>query len=153
MIKTIIFDFGDVFINLDKEATPKALLQLGITWNNEFKELDLAFEKGEISPNEFIETLHNKAPTTTKKELLKAWNAVLLDFPLYRLTFLIKLSKTYNLILLSNTDYLHFKHFEEKVGQEFASSFYTCFNQKYFSYELGMRKPERAIFEIGRAHV
>ena len=29
MLKNIIFDFGDIFINLDKEATVNALAQLG----------------------------------------------------------------------------------------------------------------------------
>ena len=30
MIKNIVFDFGDVFINLDKEATFKKLKELGV---------------------------------------------------------------------------------------------------------------------------
>ena len=31
MIKNIIFDFGDIFINLDKEATYKEMAKLGVT--------------------------------------------------------------------------------------------------------------------------
>ena len=31
MIKTIIFDFGDVFINLDKTAIDRELYKLGVT--------------------------------------------------------------------------------------------------------------------------
>ena len=31
MIKNIVFDFGDVFINLDKEATFDQLRALGVT--------------------------------------------------------------------------------------------------------------------------
>ena len=30
MIKNIVFDFGDVFINLDKEATFRRLKELGV---------------------------------------------------------------------------------------------------------------------------
>ena len=38
MIDTIIFDFGDVFINLDKEASLQALKKLGLTsWNRNLK--------------------------------------------------------------------------------------------------------------------
>ena len=31
MIKNIIFDFGDIFINLDKKATHKELEKLGVS--------------------------------------------------------------------------------------------------------------------------
>ena len=31
MIKNIIFDFGDIFINLDKQGTYKAMAALGVT--------------------------------------------------------------------------------------------------------------------------
>jgi putative hydrolase of the HAD superfamily len=31
MIKNIIFDFGDIFINLDKQATYNAMAKLGVT--------------------------------------------------------------------------------------------------------------------------
>ena len=38
MIKNIIFDFGDIFINLDKQATYKAMAALGVTKiSNELK--------------------------------------------------------------------------------------------------------------------
>ncbi|MDP5093445.1 MAG: HAD family phosphatase, partial [Polaribacter sp.] len=31
MIKNIIFDFGDIFINLDKEATYREMAKLGVS--------------------------------------------------------------------------------------------------------------------------
>ena len=38
MINAIIFDFGDVFINLDKQATQDQLQALGLkAWNEEFQ--------------------------------------------------------------------------------------------------------------------
>ncbi len=52
MINTIIFDFGDIFINLDKEAPIIAFTKLGLKeWTEDLDELNLSFEKGKISEN------------------------------------------------------------------------------------------------------
>ena len=149
MIDTIIFDFGDVFINLDKEATPLALKKLGLKeWNSNLDAMNLDFEKGKISEMEFILGFQNYIPNASIHQIREAWNAVLLDFPLYRLEFLQMLSHKYRLFLLSNTDSIHIEQFQHKAGISFYRDFYQCFEKVYFSYELGMRKPETAIFEF-----
>lgn len=149
MIDTIIFDFGDVFINLDKEATPLALKKLGLNeWNSNLDALNLDFEKGKISETEFILGFQNYIPNASIHEIREAWNAILLDFPLYRLEFLQMLSQKYTLYLLSNTDSIHIERFQHKAGISFYRDFYQCFEKVYFSFELGMRKPEAAIFEF-----
>jgi putative hydrolase of the HAD superfamily len=149
MIDTIIFDFGDVFINLDKEATPLALKKLGLKeWNSNLDAMNLDFEKGKISEMEFILGFQNYIPNASIHQIREAWNAILLDFPLYRLEFLQMLSQKYRLFLLSNTDSIHIEQFQHKAGISFYRDFYQCFEKVYFSYELGMRKPETAIFEF-----
>ena len=149
MIDTIIFDFGDIFINLDKEATPLALKKLGLKeWNSNLDTLNLDFEKGKISEMEFIMGLQNYIPNASIHQIREAWNAILLDFPLYRLEFLQMLSQKYRLFLLSNTDSIHIERFQHRAGISFYRDFYQCFEKVYFSYELGMRKPESAIFEF-----
>ena len=130
MINTIIFDFGDVFINLDKQATMDALKNLGLSeWNEELDQLNLKYETGSISGEDFLFGIQKHAPNATIEEISSAWNAILLDFPLYRL------------VLLSNTDAIHIETFEQKFGISFYSAFYQCFEKIYFSYEIGMRKP------------
>lgn len=149
MIDTIIFDFGDIFINLDKEATPAALKKLGLKeWNSNLDAMNLEFEKGKISEMEFILGFQNYIPNASILEIREAWNAILLDFPLYRLEFLQMLSQKYRLFLLSNTDSIHIERFQHKAGITFYRDFYKCFEKVYFSYELGMRKPDAAIFEF-----
>ena len=149
MIDTIIFDFGDIFINLDKEATPLALKKLGLKeWNSNLEALNLDFEKGKISETEFILGFQNYIPNSSIHQIREAWNAVLLDFPLYRLEFLQMLAQKHKLFLLSNTDSIHIERFQHKAGISFYRDFYQCFEKVYFSYELGMRKPEAAIFEF-----
>ena len=49
MIKNIIFDFGDIFINLDKAATLRELNHLGMKEPDpKLTELFLAYEKGSL---------------------------------------------------------------------------------------------------------
>ena len=147
MIDTIIFDFGDIFINLDKEATISGLKKLGMTeWNSEFDRLNLLFETGDISHEDFLKGFQEQLPNASIDEILEVWNAVLADFPLYRLEFLQMLSKKYRLFLLSNTDSIHINTFEQRVGTSFYSDFYQCFEKVYFSFEMGMRKPDSEIY-------
>jgi len=149
MINAIIFDFGDIFINLDKPATISGLQKLGMKeWNNEFEQLNLSFEVGAISPEDFIGGFQKQLPNASKEDILKAWNAVLADFPFYRLEFLQELSKKYRLFLLSNTDSIHINTFEEKSGVSFYKDFYDCFEKVYFSFDIGMRKPDPKIYQF-----
>jgi FMN phosphatase YigB (HAD superfamily) len=147
MINAIIFDFGDVFINLDKQATVDGLRNLGLTeWNDDLNQLNIQFETGQITRNNFIEGIQKHIPNASTGEILKAWNAILLDFPLYRLEFLQMLSKKYRLFLLSNTDAIHIETFEQNNGASFYGDFYKCFEKVYFSFEIEMRKPNPEIY-------
>ncbi|MBW4362240.1 HAD family hydrolase [Flavobacterium taihuense] len=142
MINAIIFDFGDVFINLDKQATMDGLKNLGIShWNEDLDQLNLQYELGSISEEDFLFGIQKHTNNASIEDILQAWNAILLDFPLYRLEFLQMLSKKYRLFLLSNTDAIHIDTFEQKTGTTFYSDFYQCFEKVYFSFEIGMRKP------------
>jgi FMN phosphatase YigB (HAD superfamily) len=147
MINAIIFDFGDVFIDLDKQATVESLKKLGMTqWNDDLNQLNIQFETGKITKDDFLQGIQRNIPNATTAEILEAWKAILLDFPLYRLEFLQMLSKKYRLFLLSNTDSIHIETFEQKSGTTFYSDFYQCFEQVYFSFEIEMRKPNPEIF-------
>lgn len=147
MINTIIFDFGDVFINLEKEKSVEEFKKLGLDSPNEvlLAQNDL-FEKGQITDVQFVESFHQFIPNASIEEIVKAWNSVIGDFPLYRLEFLQLLSDKYRLFLLTNTDTIHINRFEHKVGMSFYTDFYRCFEKVYYSYEMGMRKPQPEIF-------
>ncbi|MFD2530798.1 MULTISPECIES: HAD-IA family hydrolase [Polaribacter] len=151
MIKNIIFDFGDIFINLDKEGTYKAMAKLGVTEiSNEMVEIYHQYEKGFISSDEFIDFYKQKFPAIDSKDLVDAWNAVLLDFPERRLKFLKELSnsKKYNLFLLSNTNDLHISWIQENWGMDLYSEFKNCFSKFYLSHEINFRKPDLDIYQF-----
>lgn len=151
MIRNIIFDFGDVFINLDKSATFRELQKLGYSeLPDDLQNLFLQYETGTISSSEFLSKAGVFFPETKPGDLVSAWNAILLDLPLSRLEFLesVKSEGKYRLFLLSNTNELHIAHVEHTVGEDQFKRFKDCFEKVYFSYELLLRKPDPEIFRL-----
>ncbi|PRX54494.1 HAD family hydrolase [Flagellimonas meridianipacifica] len=151
MIKNIILDFGDIFINLDKAATAKAIEPYG------FKQLTPGldslfkdYEKGSVSSKEFLSTVSTHFPSATQTELINAWNAILLDFPIHRLEFVEQLASdnAYRLFLLSNTNDIHIEFVKQQMGMENYNRFKNAFEVFYLSYEMGMRKPDTEIFQF-----
>jgi glucose-1-phosphatase len=149
MINTIIFDFGNIFIDLNTVGFEKAFRNLGLTeWHADLDELNKRFEIGKATELEFIQGFQKYLPQASIDEIRKAWNTVLGDFPLERLEFLQSLKGKYRLFLLTNTDMIHIEHFEHKEGMSFTRDFYNCFEKVYYSYELGMRKPNVEVFKM-----
>lgn len=148
MIEAIIFDFGDVFINLNKQAIDTKFRKLGLTaWHDDLDALNKKYETGMISEIEFLEGFQKHLPNASVEEIKEAWNSILGDFPLYRLEFLQMIASKYKLFLLSNTDHTHIEKFELQEGETFARDFYSCFEKVYFSYEIGIRKPDENAFK------
>jgi FMN phosphatase YigB (HAD superfamily) len=150
MIKNIIFDFGDIFINLDKPATYREMDKLGVSEiSDEISAIYNQYEKGLMTSDDFINFYHDKFGIK-KEDLINAWNAILLDFPKERLDFLkeISASKKYRLFLLSNTNDLHIKWVQNSVGEVFFQEFKNSFEQFYLSHEINLRKPDSEIYEF-----
>lgn len=149
MIKNIVFDFGDVFINLDKEATFVALAKLGVDeMADEMLAIAKQYEVGAISTEVFV-SFFQKEFSIASDQLIDAWNAILLDFPKHRLQFLKDLatSNKYRLFLLSNTNELHISWIQNDWGMNLYNEFKSCFEQFYLSHEIALRKPNTDIYE------
>lgn len=151
MIKNIILDFGDVLINLDKGATARAMMDYGFeSISPELMELFHQYERGTVATPEFLDRVSLQFPKAPREFLVRAWNSILLDFPEHRLEFLEDLSrqKRYRLLLLSNTNELHMQHVRDRMGTDRFQRFKNAFDVFYLSHEMGMRKPDREIFEF-----
>ena len=151
MIKTLIFDFGDVFINLKKDATLIELQKLGITsFTEEMLQINIQYEIGKINTETFLASYLEIFPEHTNEQLSRAWNAIILDFPEYRLNFIEALSesKKFNLILLSNTNKLHIEKVIENMTLERYNRFKNCFDAFYLSQEIHLRKPNSDIYNF-----
>ena len=150
MINTIIFDFGNVFVNLDIEAAHKHALETFQieSLSEEMLGFNSFYEQGLISTDEFLEFYSENFPKLSKEALIDIWNFMLKDFPESRLDFLkaIQQSSKYKLILLSNTNALHIDYIKDHVS--FYEEFKNCFDAFYLSHEINLVKPNQDIFEF-----
>ncbi|XLS30887.1 HAD family hydrolase [Flavobacteriaceae bacterium M23B6Z8] len=149
-IKNIVFDFGDIFIDLDKPATLNRIQQLGLQeLTPEMVKMNETYEKGLVSTQDFVKYYHHLLPHTSREQLIEAWNAIILDFPEYRLKFIEDLSrrKQYRLFLLSNTNELHIAQVKKRMTEDRYKRFKSCFEQFYLSHEIYLRKPDAEIFQ------
>ncbi len=152
----IIFDLGGVLLNLDYDATERAFAALGITdFKQRFSQLSQDsffddFETGKISEKDFLAGMRQAADleSITDAQIVDAWNAMLLDFPLRRLQLLQQLRNQFDLFLLSNTNAVHEAAFNKLLMQ--TCGFNTIahfFDKVYFSHRVGLRKPGAEIFQ------
>ena len=151
-ITTIIFDLGGVILNLDQDRTLRAFKRLGIDMDeiNEMSTIFSDFETGKMNANDFRQVImtHLKSPAT-EIEVDAAWNAMLLDLPAERLTYLKFLRKNFKVHLLSNTNSIHIDAFNNYLLDEHPNlDWFAQFDKVYYSYEIGLRKPNKDIYEF-----
>jgi len=155
MIKNIIFDLGGVILDVDYNRAVEAFRDTGIEDFDSLysqKKQDLLFdrfEKGEISAGDFRNVIREMKSSLTDEQIDKAWNSLILETPPERMDFIRELSSQYNLYLLSNTNEIHIKAFTSYYDDKYGKgTFRSLFKKVYLSSELGMRKPDRIIFDL-----
>jgi putative hydrolase of the HAD superfamily len=154
-IRHIIFDLGGVLLNIDYQLTEAAFVQLGIenfpAMYSQLRQSTLFddFETGRIGAKEFVARLQQAAGTElAEQDIINAWNAMLLDFPLRRLQILQQLRTYYDMILLSNTNEIHEEAFNRVLMETHGlPNIGVMFDKVYLSHRVGMRKPGKEIFE------
>jgi len=153
-IEAIIFDLGGVILNLNYQLTIDAFNDLGIddfeAMYTQAKQNDLfdRYETGQISSQHFINSLLPFLPkTTTANSVVRAWNTMILDFPLARLDFLDSLKSKYRIFLLSNTNDIHLQAVKRSLSKTTNRTLESYFEKTYVSHEMKMRKPNKEIFE------
>lgn len=154
-IRNIIFDLGGVLLPVDYDAVLTAFGKLGPAPGASFysqqaqQPLFDRLERGEITGGEFLFGLKQLFPDASENDLTAAWNAILGRFASERLELLKKIRKHYRIFLLSNTNEIHIRRFLENLKTDNGVEDFTeYFEEVYFSYETGFRKPEKEIFEL-----
>jgi putative hydrolase of the HAD superfamily len=148
-IKSLIFDLGGVIINLDPALTWKAFHGLGLDPAESLQTLSFfnEFEKGLISEASFRTSLRPYLKEgVTDAEIDIAWNAMLLDIPLHRITILRQLRARFRIFLLSNTNSIHKSAFVSYFEATHNTSWPDLFDRIFYSHEMGMRKPDPEIY-------
>lgn len=154
-IANIIFDLGGVILNIDYQLPVKAFERLGLEdFQQKFSQarqqaLFDDYEKGKISSSAFVQQLKTQLPPeVTEEQIIDAWNSILLDLPEERLFILEKATLNHRTFLLSNTNDLHIRSFNNYLKSTFGlDSLAGYFEKYYYSYQVGMRKPDIVIFE------
>ena len=154
--RNIIFDLGGVIINLNIQKTFEKFSQLFNTEINQaiFTDHDTyaffrQYEVGAIDDTSFRN--HIKALSDepiTDQQLDEAWNAMLLDIPQDRIDWIYQVTQEYNCVILSNTNSIHVRHFEEFFNETTPYGYPSdVFQQVFYSHQIGERKPDREAFE------
>ncbi len=159
MIKNIIFDLGNVLIDLDIDRTWQSMRHyFGDNLNERLKKLypegDLwiDYEVGKIDEQTFFDTLRKASDTPLSiRQLKEAWNAMLLTINPLRFDMLARLQQKYNLYILSNTNTTHVDFVDGYLRTTYGFSIQE-FEQRYFakvyySHVINLRKPNVSIYE------
>lgn len=157
-IKNIVFDFGGVLVNLNKQRTIDRFQQLGCNVQGAIRDYVqqgpfARLELGLIGIEEFYNEIRmlctkERDKRITSTQIAEAWNNMLVDVPQRRLQALLKLRKRYRLFLLSNTNCIHWDFSCKEFFQSNEHSVNDYFEGIYLSYELGLMKPDVTIFKI-----
>lgn len=154
-IKAVVFDFGNVIINIDVEKTVLAFSELTFKSPTRIKQLFVdaevfkKYETGFYSDDEFRDVIRQiLSYPLNDQEIDQAWNALLLDVPKKRLDFLESLKMKYSIYLLSNTNNIHIEQCRQYFRTKFGiTNFETIFNETFLSYKMGLWKPEYKIYD------
>ena len=146
-VRAVIFDIGRVLIRIDVARAMKGLAS-GTSLSPQ--ELWLAIEKdplwkdwqeGRVSArNWYLHVKQRFGGPATFEEFTEAWNLVLDPEPVLSNELFQKLSKSYRLGLLSNTDPIHVTYMESRYD------FFSYFRVRIYSCAIGAAKPNPLIY-------
>lgn len=160
-VKVIVFDLGDVVINIDFMLTYKAFAAIsGESLDStlmKFEELEVfdKYEKGVFTDEEFVIFLQtNIAPKASDEEIINAWNAILLDIPPARINLMKSLQTKYETYILSNTSNIHIIEVNNILRKATGvSDLKQLVIKPFYSYEMGLRKPSKEIYDTMVAEI
>jgi glucose-1-phosphatase len=154
-LDTLFLDLGGVLLNVDYERTAQAFSAQGVSdFQAQFSKAKQSplfdqFETGHLSPQEFRAQIRSVLGAHLTDTIIdRCWNAMLGDLPPERIVLLEELRMRYRVFLLSNTNVVHVAAFQKSIQerngirdlrQEFDGVFLSC--------EVGLRKPDHAIFQ------
>lgn len=154
MIKNLIFDFGGVIVDCDKEGAVKHFEEIGLAdashYFGQFSQAAIFgdVEEGKLTADEFCKELgllcHKEI---TFKEAQYGWMGFVAGMDERKLDFLEELRKSYRLLLLSNTNPFVMDWARSTQFSSTGKSLDAYFDEIYTSYELGSAKPSPTIFE------
>ncbi len=154
-VNFLLFDLGNVFIKIDYAFTFNELRKIlgeekfALTQGLYPSSFHLDYEKGKMSDTDFRLAINQHFGTDWKDEVVDGiWNSLLIEIMEETLALITRLRSHYKLGVLSNTNSIHIaamnKMLVEKMGKNELSYY---FDHVFLSHELGLRKPDVAIYQ------
>lgn len=148
MTRTFIFDLGNVIVPFDINIGLENVANVCDLSNEEIRERLFAgqfsqdYHSGKTSEQEFYESVQKSLNLRLNfEEFADAWNTIFSPEPIIPDEFIEKLSRKYRLIVLSDTNKLHFEFIRENYPV------LRHFNDFVLSHEVGSQKPSPEIFD------
>ncbi len=154
LIRAIVFDLGKVLIPFEWQRGYDAFAAASPYPAEEvrarIKETGLfeGFERGKVEPREVAERVSKVLGLSVGfDEFQKLWSSIFLPETIVPDNMLERLRRNHRLLLLSNTDAIHFRWVKDRYP------ILRHFDDFVLSFELGLRKPEPGIYQatISRA--
>ncbi len=153
-IDTIIFDFGGVLLNLNMQACVDAFARIGYDKIGDLldhykqKGIFLQYEEGKITTEDFFCGLQSiVGKQASIEDIKKAYLAFIGDIPAYKLELILRLKEQYKILMLSNINPFIFDYCKKTYFEANNHSFEDYFDKGYLSFEAGICKPDKAIFD------
>lgn len=148
VIKTVIFDLGKVIVPFDLARGYAALQPYcpypagDIPRRLAATDLVARFEAGQISSEEFVEQFSALLGLSITYDVFRRlWSAIFLPDIIIPEAMLAGISARYRMLLLSNTNAIHW----DMIVETYPAM--RHFHDYVLSYEVGAMKPARAIYE------
>jgi len=149
MIRTIISDMGNVILPFDVSLFLNRIEKYSSLSKNEVMRIPIildglivSFSKGRISSKKYFDSMKEIFKVDIEFKEFKDIYCDIFSLDSSVLKTLSKLKGIFRLVLLSNTDILHFNFIKTRYPEMFI------FDDYVLSYETGSVKPEDRIFEI-----
>jgi putative hydrolase of the HAD superfamily len=155
MIRNIIFDYGGVIIDLDFDRLTSEFEKLGVAGFDQHRlQLHQAgvfdrLDKGQISEAEFRQAIRQQTGASlTDEQIDSAWNSLIAGVKEEKIKTLTKLISSHKTFLLSNTNFIHLKAITKYLLRTYGRvNLDSLFDKVYYSCVLGLRKPEKEIYQ------
>ncbi|MBE6195880.1 MAG: HAD family phosphatase [Rikenellaceae bacterium] len=155
-IETVVFDFGGVLIDLYREKCVEAFRAIGYPQAEEMISLygpsDILqkLEAGEITGEELVELIREDSGNReiTYEQVQGAYIAFLGTIPVVKLRAIRALREAgFKVCGLSNINEFVMPYVRERLFTADGLSMEEYIEEAYLSYEMGLLKPDAAIFE------
>jgi HAD superfamily hydrolase (TIGR01509 family) len=148
VIKALLFDLGNVLVAFDFTRGYQAIQKFSRYPAREIPRriaesgLVPPYERGELSSEQFFERLAGLlCLNMTYQQFCDTWTAIFLPQPLLAEEFLAGLRERYRMVLVSNTNEIHYRMIRETYGVV------RQFDAHVLSFEVGAMKPSERIYE------